>query len=44
MFFDGFDILIFVFGILGILVPIALIALIIYGIVVWRRRASEHAQ
>ena len=44
MFFDGFDILIFVFGILGILVPIALIALIIYGIVVWRRRASEHAR
>ena len=43
MFFDGFDILIFVFGILGLLVPIALIALIIYGIVVWRRRASEHA-
>ena len=43
MFFDGFDILIFVFGILGLLVPIALIALIIYGIIVWRRRASEHA-
>ena len=43
MFFDGFDILIFVLGILSILVPIGLIALIIYGIVVWRRRASEHA-
>ena len=44
MFFDGFDILLFVFGALGILVPIALAALIIYGIIVWRRRASEHAQ
>lgn len=32
-----------IFGILGTLVPIALIALIVYGIVVWRRRASEHA-
>ena len=40
MFFDPFF---FVFGILGTLIPIALIALIIYGIVVWRRRASQHA-
>ena len=40
MFFDPFF---FVFGILGMLIPIALIALIVYGIVVWRRRASEHA-
>ena len=40
MFFDPFF---FVFGILGTLIPIALIALIVYGIVVWRRRASEHA-
>lgn len=40
MFFEPF---LFVFGILGALVPIALIALIIYGIMVWRRRASERA-
>lgn len=41
MFFDPFF---FVFGILGTLIPIALIGLIIYGIVVWRRRASGHTQ
>ena len=40
MFFDPFF---FVFGILGTLIPIALIALVVYGIIVWRRRASEHA-
>jgi hypothetical protein len=39
--FDNFGILLLVFGILGILAPIALVALIIYGIVAWRRRASE---
>ena len=40
MFFDPFF---FVFGILGTLIPIALIALVVYGIIVWRRRASEQA-
>ena len=38
------DILFFVFGILGTLLPVALIGLIVYGIVVWRRRASEQAR
>ena len=42
--FDNLEILLFVFGILGSLIPIVIIGLIIYGIVVWRRRASEHAQ
>ncbi|MCY3545235.1 MAG: DUF5671 domain-containing protein [Chloroflexi bacterium] len=40
MFFDSFF---FILGILGSIIPIALIGLIVYGIVVWRRRASEHA-
>lgn len=40
MFFDPFF---FVFGILGTLIPIAIIGLIVYGIIVWRRRASEQA-
>ena len=43
MFFGGFDIFFFIFGILGLLIPIALIGLIVYGIIVWRRRAAEHA-
>ena len=34
------DALFFVFGILGSLIPIVIIGLIIYGIIVWRRRAS----
>ena len=34
------DVLFFVFGILGSLIPIAVIGLIVYGIIVWRRRAS----
>ena len=42
--FDNLEILLFVFGILGSFIPIVIIGLIIYGIVVWRRRASEHAQ
>ena len=35
------DALFFVFGILGSFIPLAIIGLIIYGIIVWRRRASE---
>ena len=38
------DILFFVFGILGTLLPVALIGLIVYGVVVWRRRASASEQ
>ena len=34
------DALLFVFGIFGSLIPLALIGLIVYGIIVWRRRAS----
>ena len=37
------DTLLFVFGILGSFLPLAIIGLIIYGIV-WRRRASENTQ
>lgn len=33
----------FIAGIFGTLLPIALIGLIVYGIIVWRRRASESA-
>lgn len=36
------DALVFVFGILGLLAQLAVIGLIIYGVVVWRRRAAEH--
>ena len=38
--FGNFEILLFVFGIVGLLILIAIIGLIIYGIIVWRRRAS----
>ena len=38
------DALFFVFGILGSLIPIVIIGLIIYGIIVWRRRASGGAR
>ena len=33
-----------VFGILGFLIPVVIIGLIIYGIIVWRRRASLQSQ
>ncbi len=36
--------LLFAFGILGSIIPIAIIALVVYGIIVWRRRASEQEQ
>ena len=38
------DALFFVFGILGLFFPIVIIGLIIYGIIVWRRRASANSQ
>ena len=38
------DALLFVLGILGSLIPIAIIGLIVYGIIVWRRRASTNSQ
>lgn len=38
------DALLFAFGILGSIIPIAIIALVVYGIIVWRRRASEQEQ
>ena len=38
------DPIFFVLAILGTLIPIAIILLIVYGIIAWRRRASEHAQ
>ena len=34
------DSFLLVFGILGLFIPIVIIGLIIYGIIVWRRRAS----
>ena len=38
------DAILFVFGILGSFIPLAIIGLIVYGIIVWRRRASAHSQ
>ena len=38
------DVLFFVFSILGSLIPIALIGLIVYGIIVWRRRSSADSR
>ncbi len=38
------DAFLLIFGILGSLIPLAIIGLIIYGIVLWRRRASGHSQ
>ena len=38
------DSFLLVFGILGSLIPIVIIGLIIYGIIVWRRRASANSQ
>ncbi|MXY45552.1 MAG: hypothetical protein F4Y44_00935 [Chloroflexi bacterium] len=37
------DAIFFVLSILGTLVPVAIIGLIVYGIIAWRRRASEDA-
>ena len=37
------DALFFVFGILGSFIPLVIIGLIVYGIIVWRRRSAEHA-
>ena len=38
------DPIFFIISILGTLAPIAIIGLIVYGIIVWRRRASEDGQ
>ena len=42
--FGNFESLLFAFGIVGLLILIAIIGLIICGIIVWRRRASANSQ